>query len=361
MDCLTYQQMIGRAGRKGIDTEGESILICKEAEKQKVATLVQGQPEPVKSCLTVSGSEGKLASSMKRAILEVIVSGAATTKADVATYASCTLFASQMAQTDGHNSGQEDTIAQYIKFLEKNEFISLQYVVGSTSNKETEKSVRYVATQLGLACLSSSLSPDEGLHVFCELQRARREFVLENDLHIIYQIVPIYALVSLPRINWMSFLDMWDKLSDDMRLVGKLVGVDETWMSNAVNGTISIEDNKHAKALAIHQRFYTALALHDLVNELSLSNVTAKYGGTKGITRSRICHDTRLITLIFTYRDASVTTTGCCYILWDGDSLLLKAWMEQYASVGRTVSAQTRVWCQVGTSRPLPANFTKCE
>ena len=35
--------------------------------------------------------------------------------------------------------------------------------------------IRYVATRLGLACLASSLAPDEGLAVFAELQRARQK------------------------------------------------------------------------------------------------------------------------------------------------------------------------------------------
>ena len=49
-----------------------------------------------------------------------------------------------------------------------------------------ERRELYESTQLGAAVLSSALSPDEGLTVFGELQRARRCFVLENELHVIY-------------------------------------------------------------------------------------------------------------------------------------------------------------------------------
>lgn len=52
---------------------------------------------------------------------------------------------------------------------------------------EGEKT-KYIGTQLGLAVLASGLSPDEGLHVFSELHRARKCFVLENELQLVYQV-----------------------------------------------------------------------------------------------------------------------------------------------------------------------------
>ena len=115
MDKLQYKQMVGRAGRKGVDTEGESILICKQSEKDKVSQLVIGESERVVSCL--SGEKSKLASSMKRAILEVIVSGAATSVIDVERYANCTLLAAQLNTV---------SISDCVQFLLDSQFIKLQ-------------------------------------------------------------------------------------------------------------------------------------------------------------------------------------------------------------------------------------------
>ena len=55
--------MAGRAGRKGVDTMGESILICKPVERQRSADLLTCQLKPVKSCLfgkTTSNCSGDM-------------------------------------------------------------------------------------------------------------------------------------------------------------------------------------------------------------------------------------------------------------------------------------------------------------
>ena len=72
-------------------------LAIKQSEKDKVSQLVIGESERVVSCL--SGEKSKLASSMKRAILEVIVSGAATSVIDVERYANYPLLAAQLNTT----------------------------------------------------------------------------------------------------------------------------------------------------------------------------------------------------------------------------------------------------------------------
>lgn len=84
----------------------------------------------------------------------------------------------------------------------------------------------------------------------------------------------------------MGFLTMWEGLSEDMRRVGSIVGVEERWMVRAMRGTVRMTDPDQRRSLAVHQRFYTALALHDLVNEMPLSQVAAKFGATKGMLQS---------------------------------------------------------------------------
>lgn len=52
LDSNAYKQMKGRAGRKGKDVKGESILMCSKTELKRVLEMVSKKLEPVYSCLT---------------------------------------------------------------------------------------------------------------------------------------------------------------------------------------------------------------------------------------------------------------------------------------------------------------------
>ncbi|CAE1304794.1 POLQ [Acanthosepion pharaonis] len=186
IDTRTYKQMVGRAGRKGVDIEGESILICKANEKQQANALLKSSLPAVVSTL-LRHPQDHLSTSMKRAILEIIVSGAARKPSDVYLYTKCTLLSACLEEEKEAGKAvthDVDPVQECIQFLEENEFITLKKVPNADNEQELE--FCFFPTQLGSAVLSSGLSPDEGIYVFLELQRARRCFVLENELHVLY-------------------------------------------------------------------------------------------------------------------------------------------------------------------------------
>ncbi|XP_048838928.1 DNA polymerase theta [Brienomyrus brachyistius] len=290
LDILTYKQMSGRAGRKGVDTKGESLLVCKESERLKGIGLIQGSLKPVNSCLVKKEGEG-VTTSMIRAILEIIVGGVASTPEDVMSYASCTLLATSLCAENvgGAESGEssaakkppesQGAIEACVDWLMENEFIQLQEEGDGDHKVKT-----FRPTHLGAATLSSSLSPPEALGIFADLQRAMKGFVLENDLHILYLITPVYA--EWTTINWYQFYCLWESLPTSMKRVAEMVGIQESVLARSVGGKIPTKTEKQHRQMAIHKRFFTTLVLLDLIDEMPLGNIARKYGCSRGQLQS---------------------------------------------------------------------------
>ena len=92
-------------------------------------------------------------------------------------------------------------------------------------------------------------------------------------------------------IDWMQYLCLWEQLPADMKRVAELVGVQERYLARAVrSGGVGAGPRQaavvQARTAAIHRRFYAAMALHELANEVPLSTVVKKYGCTRGVLQS---------------------------------------------------------------------------
>ncbi|CAG9838529.1 unnamed protein product [Diabrotica balteata] len=145
LDSLVYRQMIGRAGRMGKDSVGESFLICQKNDYKIAKDLMSADLSPVRSCLE---SAGKL----KRAILEVIASGVASTPEDIQLFTESTLLAVE----DEGTQELSNPIDEAVDFLQRNEFVRLQ--------QEEDGGQRYVASSLGmLQSLQQSSSSFAGM------------------------------------------------------------------------------------------------------------------------------------------------------------------------------------------------------
>ncbi|XP_076835722.1 DNA polymerase theta isoform X2 [Brachyhypopomus gauderio] len=294
LDILTYKQMVGRAGRKGVDTVGESVLVCKESERTKGVSLIQGSLKPIRSCLMKGEGEG-VTTSMIRAILEIIVGGVASTPEEVRTYASCTLLAASLASEQPEQCGELDgavrsrgAIEACMDWLMDNEFIHMQ--------KEG----------------------DEALGIFADLQRAMKAFVLENDLHILYLITPVY--VDWATIDWYQFFCLWEQLPSALKRVAEMVGIQEGFLARSVSGKLIAKTEKQRRQMAIHKRFFTTLVLFDLVSEEPLGAVAKKYGCCRGQLQS-------LQQSASTY--AGMVTVFCNRLGWHNLELLLSQFQSR--------------------------------
>ncbi|PSN38804.1 hypothetical protein C0J52_07902 [Blattella germanica] len=236
----------------------------------------------------------------------VIASGVASTPEQVEQYTNCTL----LATTD---SDLQNPVTACVKFLEESELIRLQ-------KEEVGEGLKYSPTPLGLACLAASLPPDDGLRLFEELQRARHCFVLDTDLHIIYEVTPYSVCSQWGNLDWLHVLNLWEQLPPIMQRVGELVGVEERFMVRAMRGTMSFTTSKQLQKLSIHRRFYTALALHDLVNEVPLNDVAKKYGCTRGMLQS-------LQQSAATF--AGMVTAFCKRLGWSSVELLISQFQDR--------------------------------
>lgn len=207
---------------------------------------------------------------LKRAILEIIASGVATTCTELEEFVRCTLyhsehqfeinyFANILAEYKKRAQSKEkvqpsanklddandsDFIGKCMQFLQQYEFIRLQY------DEEVDE-IKFTSTRLGYACLASSMPPSEGFLLFSELQKARQNFVLETDLHAVYLVTPFTVCYQLQQLDWMLYFDLWDSLSKSMQRVGRLVGVTDAFLAKATRNTNNLDKGM----LQIHKRF----------------------------------------------------------------------------------------------------------
>lgn len=201
--------------------------------------------------------------------MEIIASGVATTQTELEAFVKCTLYHSEhqfeiqyfdnileeyranpkmkrkppQSGDKPDNIDDLDLIGKCMRYLEHYEFIRLQF-------DEEIQELKFVSTRLGYACLASSMPPSDGFFLFSELQKARQNFVIETELHAVYLVTPFSVCYQLQDIDWLFYLDLWEKLSIPMQRVGELVGVRESFLVKAMRGTNKLD----SKTLQIHKR-----------------------------------------------------------------------------------------------------------
>ncbi|KAL8244776.1 hypothetical protein R6Q59_011034 [Mikania micrantha] len=278
IDGTRYRQMSGRAGRTGIDTKGESVLICKPEELKRIVALIGDSCPPLYSCL----SEDK--NGMTHAILEVVAGGIVQTANDIHRYVRCTLLNSTQPFEDVVKSAKDS-----LKWLCHRKFLEW-----------SEETKLYSTTPLGRASFGSSLCPEESLIVLDDLSRAREGFVLASDLHLVYLVTPTNVDVEP---DWELYYERFMQLPALDKSVGNRVGVQEPFLMRMAHGApvrnsersrhdvkgLGVSTNgilTHDQMLRVCKRFYVALILSRLVQEVPVAEVCEAFKVARGMVQS---------------------------------------------------------------------------
>ncbi|GMP87676.1 hypothetical protein CsSME_00039950 [Camellia sinensis var. sinensis] len=305
--------MAGRASRTGIDTKGESVLLCKPEDVKRIMGILNDSCPPLHSCL----SEDK--NGMTHAILEVVASGIVQTANDIHRYVRCTLLNSTKPFEDVAKSAQDS-----LRWLCHRKFIEW-----------SEDTKLYSTTPLGRASFGSSLCPEESLIILDDLSRAREGFVLASDLHLVYLVERFMQLSTLDQNVWLKlkfFLSVcliyYKQILPDMytcmyfcieanhkqlslRSVGKQVGVLEPFLMRMAHGAPLHTSNRsrdNAKGLLgrsdcrvgmanqsmlsdeqtlrVCKRFYVAIILSRLVQEVLVAEVCEAFKVARGMVQA---------------------------------------------------------------------------
>ena len=105
-----------------------------------------------------------------------------------------------------------------------------------------------------------------------------------------------------------------------MKHVANIVGVQESFIARAVQGNPPERTVTQRQKLLIHRRFFTSLALHDLVKEVPISYVSRKYGASKGLLQS-------LQSAAGTF--AGMVTVFCGHLGWKNMEVLLSQFQSR--------------------------------
>ncbi|MCU4925920.1 ATP-dependent DNA helicase [Halobacteria archaeon AArc-dxtr1] len=129
LDVLEVHQMMGRAGRPGLDPYGEAVLIASSHDEREELfdRYVWGEPEPVRSKLAAEPA-------LRTHVLATIASGFARTREGLLAFMDATLYASQSTESGRLERVTDDVLA----YLERNDFIEREGGAGTAADEAGE-------------------------------------------------------------------------------------------------------------------------------------------------------------------------------------------------------------------------------
>ncbi|XP_036267878.1 helicase POLQ-like isoform X5 [Pipistrellus kuhlii] len=278
-----YKQMIGRAGRAGIDSAGESILILQEKDKQQALELISRPLENCYSHLVQEFTKG-----IQTLFLSLIGLKIATHLGDIYHFMSGTLFGVQQKILLKEKSLWEITV-ESLKYLTEKGLLQNDTILtekGLTQKDSSYKSEEWFQysfhiTKLGRASFKGTIDLAYCDILYRDLQKGLEGLVLESLLHLIYLTTP-YDIASQCDPDWMIYFKQFNQLSPAEQNVAALVGVSENYIGKKASG----QAIKKTVDKDIVNRLYLSLVLYALLKETSIWSVSEKFNMPRGYIQS---------------------------------------------------------------------------
>nr|XP_056711321.1 helicase POLQ-like [Euleptes europaea] len=266
-----YKQMIGRAGRAGIDSAGESILIAQEKDKQLVRNLVHSPLESCYSNLLLECNRG-----IRSLILSLVGLKIATSPEEVYYFMGSTLFSVQPQLLPKEKSLWDITV-EALQWLKQNGLLK------ERAKSESEHRLQYnlEITHLGQATYKGSVNLAYCDTLYADLKKGLEGLILESCLHLLYLTTP-YDMVSQCNPDWMIYFKQYNQLTPIEQQVAATVGVPESFITKKASGQAIKKDVDSGTV----GKLYLSLVLHALLKETNIWSVAEKFNTSRGFVQT---------------------------------------------------------------------------